>query len=172
MREAGGGTIVNVASILGVRPSPPGLGHYGATKHALLGLFQTVAQEVAEDNIEVIIAAPAGMRTNVSIHSTGPLADPSVDRAADWEDPAIAAAGYFQCAIGSGEVVVYPGYIGRAACRTSKRLPQRQTPQPGPQPEVDLSGSDIRSLYRATFSGIAELWCSAIFHSPPTLRYR
>ena len=112
MREAGGGTIVNIASILGVRPSPPGLGHYGATKHALLGLFQTVAQEVAADNIEIVIAAPAGMRTNVSVHSTGPLADPGVDRAANWEDPAIAAQDIFN-ALGSGDVVIYPGYIGR-----------------------------------------------------------
>ena len=112
MRAAGGGTIVNIASILGVRPSPPGLGHYGATKHALLGLFQTAAQELATDNIDVIIAAPAGMRTNVSIHSTGPLADPNVDRAAEWEDPAIAARDIFN-ALGSGDVVIYPGYIGR-----------------------------------------------------------
>ncbi len=112
MREAGGGTIVNVASILGVRPSPPGLGHYGATKHALLGLFQTAAQELAADNIKVIIAAPAGMRTSISKHSVGPLADPASDRAANWEDPAIAARDIFD-ALDDDEVVIYPGYIGR-----------------------------------------------------------
>jgi NAD(P)-dependent dehydrogenase (short-subunit alcohol dehydrogenase family) len=112
MRKIGGGTIVNTASILGVRPSPPGLGHYGATKHALLGLFQTVAQEVAADNIKVIIAAPAGMKTHVSLHSTGPLSDPTIDRAADWEDPAIAARDIFT-ALEGDEVVIYPGYIGR-----------------------------------------------------------
>jgi NAD(P)-dependent dehydrogenase (short-subunit alcohol dehydrogenase family) len=113
MRASGGGTIVNIASILGVRPSPPGYGHYGATKHALLGLFQTTAQEVAEDNIKVIIAAPGGMRTSIAKHSTGPLADPDSDRTASWEDPAVAASDIFN-ALDGDEVVIYPGAVGRS----------------------------------------------------------
>lgn len=112
MREVGGGTIVNVASILGVRPSPPGLGHYGASKHALLGLFQTTAQELEPDNIKIIVAAPAGMSTNISLHSTGPLAEPGNDRAAAWEDPAVAAQDIFD-ALEGDDVVIYPGYIGK-----------------------------------------------------------
>ncbi|MEM1402496.1 MAG: SDR family oxidoreductase [Pseudomonadota bacterium] len=112
MREVGGGTIVNVASILGVRPSPPGLGHYGASKHALLGLFQTTAQELEPDNIKVIVAAPAGMSTNISVHSVGPLAEPGNDRAAAWEDPVVAARDIFD-ALSGDDIVIYPGYIGR-----------------------------------------------------------
>ncbi|MEE4298277.1 MAG: SDR family NAD(P)-dependent oxidoreductase [Pseudomonadales bacterium] len=111
MREQGGGTIMNVASILGVRPSPPGLGHYAATKHALVGMFQAAAREVADDGIRVFVAAPAGMRTNIARNSTGPLADGGRDRADDWEDPAIPAADIFELIEGD-EVVVYPGYIG------------------------------------------------------------
>lgn len=111
MREQGGGTIFSVSSILGVRPGPPGLGHYAATKHALIGMFQAVAQEVAADGIDVFVGAPAGMRTNISKNSVGPLADPEVDRAADWEDPAIAARDIFAGVLGD-EVVFYPGYIG------------------------------------------------------------
>ncbi|WP_373186191.1 SDR family NAD(P)-dependent oxidoreductase [Halopseudomonas sp.] len=112
MREQGGGTIVNVSSILGMRPAPPGLGHYAATKHALHGLFQTVAQEVEEDNIQVFLAAPGGMKTKISQHSIGPMADPESDRAADWEDPAIVAKDIFEHMQGD-EVVFNPGYVGR-----------------------------------------------------------
>ncbi|PKM30782.1 MAG: short-chain dehydrogenase [Gammaproteobacteria bacterium HGW-Gammaproteobacteria-11] len=112
MREQGGGTILNVSSILGMRAAPPGLGHYAGNKHALHGLFQTAAQELAEANIKVFIAAPAGMRTQISRHSVGPLANPENDRAADWEDPAIAAQDIFDMIQGD-QVVFNPGYIGR-----------------------------------------------------------
>lgn len=112
MRKQGGGTILNVSSILGMRAAPPGLGHYAANKHALHGLFQTAAQELQADNIKVFIAAPAGMRTNISQHSVGPLANPENDRAADWEDPAIAARDIFDHIQGD-EVIFNPGYIGR-----------------------------------------------------------
>jgi len=111
MKAQGSGTIFNVASILGVRPAPFGLGHYAATKHALVGLFQTAAQELEPHGIRVHVGAPAGMRTNISKHSIGPLADPEVDRAADWEDPAIAAEDIFAGVLGE-DVVFYPGYIG------------------------------------------------------------
>lgn len=112
MREQGGGTIVNVSSILGMRAAPANMGHYAATKHALHGLFQSVAAEVAADNIKVFVAAPAGMRTHISRHSLGPRANPEVDRAASWEDPAIPARDIFEMI--QGEAVVFnPGYIGR-----------------------------------------------------------
>lgn len=110
MREAGGGTIVNIASILGVRPSPPGYGHYGATKHALLGLFQTAARELERDSIKVIIAAPGGMRTNIGKHARGPLADPADSLVDSWEDPAIAARDIFD-ALKGDETVIYPGAV-------------------------------------------------------------
>ena len=111
MREQGRGTIFSVASILGVSPGPPGLGHYAATKHALIGMFQVVAQEVEPDGIDVYVGAPGGMRTGISRNSVGPLADPEVDRAADWEDPAVAARDIFVGVLGD-DVVFYPGYIG------------------------------------------------------------
>ncbi|WP_150277994.1 SDR family NAD(P)-dependent oxidoreductase [Halopseudomonas salina] len=112
MRKQGGGTIVNVSSILGMRAAPANLGHYAATKHALHGLFQSVAQEVQGDNISVFLAAPGGMKTKISQHSTGPMADPENDRAANWEDPAIAAKDIFENM--QGEAVIFnPGYVGR-----------------------------------------------------------
>tara|TARA_R110000824_G_scaffold4480_7_gene21637 strand:- start:30340 stop:31128 length:789 start_codon:yes stop_codon:yes gene_type:complete len=112
MRKQGGGTILNVSSILGMSAAPPGLGHYAGNKHALHGLFQSAAQELKADNIKVFIAAPAGMRTMISQHSVGPLANPENDRAADWEDPAIAARDIFDNIQGD-KVIFNPGYIGR-----------------------------------------------------------
>lgn len=111
MREQGGGTILNVSSILGMRAAPSGLGHYAGSKQAIHGLFQSVAVELEEDNIKVFIAAPGGMRTHIGKHSVGPLVSEE-DRAADWEDPAVPARDIFEMIRGN-EVVFNPGYIGR-----------------------------------------------------------
>lgn len=116
MRAQGAGTILNVASILGHRPGSPGLGHYAASKHALVGLFQVAARELAPHGIKVHVASPGGMRTAISRNSTGPLADPTVDRAAEWEDPSVAASDIFE-KIQQDEVVFFPGYVGRQQSR-------------------------------------------------------
>ena len=44
MKANGGGSIVNIASVSGIRPSP-GTAAYGAAKAGLLNLTQTLAQE-------------------------------------------------------------------------------------------------------------------------------
>ena len=111
MRKQGGGTIVNVSSILGMRAAPPRMAHYSASKYALHGLFQAAAQELRPDNIKVFLAAPGGRRTHISKHSVGPGASEE-DRAADWEDPAIPARDIFEKMQGD-EVVFNPGYLGR-----------------------------------------------------------
>lgn len=49
---AGGGTIVNIASVSGIRPSP-GTAIYGAAKAGLLSLTKSLAQEWGADNIRV-----------------------------------------------------------------------------------------------------------------------
>ncbi|SDR71741.1 Short-chain dehydrogenase [Halopseudomonas xinjiangensis] len=111
MREQGGGTILNVSSILGMRAAPPRMAHYSASKYAIHGLFQAAAEGLKEDNIKVYIAAPGGMRTHISKHSVGPEVSEG-DRAADWEDPAVPARDIFEM-IQQDEVVFNPGYIGR-----------------------------------------------------------
>jgi short-subunit dehydrogenase len=111
MRKQGGGTILNVSSILGMRAAPPRMAHYSASKHAIHGLFQAAAEGLKEDNIKVYIAAPGGMRTHISKHSVGPEVGEG-DRAADWEDPAVPARDIFEM-IQQDEVVFNPGYIGR-----------------------------------------------------------
>ena len=112
MKAQGHGTLLNVASILGVVPGAPGIGHYAATKHALVGMFQVAARELEPHGIDVYLAAPAGMRTNIARNSVGPLADERRDRADEWEDPAIPAADIFAAiAAGGDEVLIYPGYV-------------------------------------------------------------
>lgn len=56
MVAAGGGSIVNIASVSGIRPSP-GTAVYGAAKAGLLNLTQSLAQEWG----------PAGIRVNAII---------------------------------------------------------------------------------------------------------
>lgn len=50
MRQGGGGTIVNIASVSGIRPSP-GTSVYGAAKAGLLNLTQSLAQEWGPEGI-------------------------------------------------------------------------------------------------------------------------
>lgn len=111
MQEQGSGTILNVASILGLIPGSVGQGHYAATKHALIGMFQTAAKELAPHGIKVFVAAPGGMRTNIAKNAVGPLADERRDLAQDWQDPAIPARDIFD-AMQKDDVVFRPGYIG------------------------------------------------------------
>ncbi len=49
---AGGGAIINIASVSGIRPSP-GTAIYGAAKAGLLSLTRSLAQEWGADNIRV-----------------------------------------------------------------------------------------------------------------------
>jgi len=62
MRDQGGGKIINVASIAGLRP-----GHfqgiYSATKAAVISLTKTLAIELGSDNIQVNAIAPGLVKT-------------------------------------------------------------------------------------------------------------
>ena len=108
MKQQRGGTIVNVASILGHTSAPAGLGHYAATKHALVGLFEAAADELKAAGIKVFIASPGGMRTNIMKNAVGPLAESWRNQGASWESPAIPAQDIFKMIQGD-EVIFYPG---------------------------------------------------------------
>jgi NAD(P)-dependent dehydrogenase (short-subunit alcohol dehydrogenase family) len=62
MRQAGGGKIINVASVNGLNP-----GHfqgiYSATKAAVISLTKTLAMELGSDNIQVNAVAPGLIQT-------------------------------------------------------------------------------------------------------------
>jgi NAD(P)-dependent dehydrogenase (short-subunit alcohol dehydrogenase family) len=62
MRENGGGSIINVASIAGIRPGML-QGIYSMTKAAVISLTQTLAMELGADGIRVNAIAPGLVQT-------------------------------------------------------------------------------------------------------------
>lgn len=68
MVKAGGGSIINIASVSGARPSP-GTAIYGAAKAGLLNLTQSLAQEWGADNVRVN-AIIAGLMTTENAEAT------------------------------------------------------------------------------------------------------
>ncbi|AEV83078.1 short-chain dehydrogenase [Actinoplanes sp. SE50] len=63
LRVRGGGHIIQVSSIGGL-VAFPGLGAYSASKFAVEGLTQSLAQEVAAQGIRVTLVEPSGFRTD------------------------------------------------------------------------------------------------------------
>lgn len=63
MRAAGGGKIINIASILGIHPGYM-QGIYSITKSAIISLTATLASELGADNIQVNAIAPGLVRTD------------------------------------------------------------------------------------------------------------
>lgn len=64
MRDAGGGRIVNISSIMG-RVSTPLGGWYTASKHALEVLSDSLRVEVARDGVKVVVLEPGGFKTGI-----------------------------------------------------------------------------------------------------------
>jgi NAD(P)-dependent dehydrogenase (short-subunit alcohol dehydrogenase family) len=62
LRARGGGKIISVSSVNGLRPGTM-QGVYSATKAALINLMQTLAMELAADNIQVNTIAPGLVQT-------------------------------------------------------------------------------------------------------------
>jgi len=65
MRDKGGGTIINTASAVGIRPDF-GLGIYSISKAGVIMLTQVLAQEWGQYNIRVNAIAPGFVRTKFS----------------------------------------------------------------------------------------------------------
>lgn len=79
MQAQSSGKIINIASIAGLRPLPD-MGMYGVSKAAVLMLTQTLAVELASDNIQVNAIAPGFVKTRFSqaIWSNAAYNDPIV----------------------------------------------------------------------------------------------
>lgn len=82
LRARGGGKIINVASVNGLRPGTM-QGVYSATKAALINLTQTLAMELGADNIQANAIAPGLIQTKFAeaIWSNPTLAEGVTQRA-------------------------------------------------------------------------------------------
>jgi len=73
MKKAGGGAIVNTASIAGLR-SAARLSAYAASKHAVVGITRTAAFELARDRIRVNAICPGPIATDMTSEMAGSFA--------------------------------------------------------------------------------------------------
>lgn len=71
MKKIGGGRIVVLASIYGI-VSRRGRLPYSLSKHALCGMVQTMAQELAKDNILVNAVSPGFIGTEMTYRNNSP----------------------------------------------------------------------------------------------------
>jgi NAD(P)-dependent dehydrogenase (short-subunit alcohol dehydrogenase family) len=76
LQAQGGGKIINLASIAGLRPAA-GMGAYSVSKAAVIMMTQVLAGELAGDNIQVNAIAPGLIKTRFSqvLWETPTLAD-------------------------------------------------------------------------------------------------
>ena len=77
MEAQGGGKIINVASVAGLRPMP-GLSVYSISKAALIMLTQVLAAELGHAHIQVNAIAPGVIKTRFSqlLYQTPQIAEP------------------------------------------------------------------------------------------------
>ena len=65
LRETGGGSIVNIATV-GAYSGGPGVGAYGASKAALINMTRTLSRELAPWNIRVNAISPGPIRSELT----------------------------------------------------------------------------------------------------------
>ena len=73
-KQAGGGAIVNTASVAGLVGSP-NMSAYVASKHAVMGLTKTAAAEVARQGVRVNAVCPGPIDTRM-IHALTAMINP------------------------------------------------------------------------------------------------
>jgi NAD(P)-dependent dehydrogenase (short-subunit alcohol dehydrogenase family) len=78
MREAGGGSIVNIASLAATYGMPYGL-HYTTSKAAVIGLTRGLARELGRNNIRVNALAPSAVVTEGTSEFFGDKLDRALD---------------------------------------------------------------------------------------------
>src|SRR4051812_20046685 len=91
MREAGGGSIVNLSSSAGKRPST-GMPNYSVTKAAVLSLSRLVADLYAKDGIRCNAVAPRPTATEAWLGARG-LGDQQTAAGGKTRDDVLAAVG-------------------------------------------------------------------------------
>jgi short-subunit dehydrogenase len=107
MREAGGGQLVGIASVAGIR-GLPGAGAYSASKAATISYLESLRVEMAPSNIAVTTIAPGYIRT--------PMTDVNTYSMPFLMDADVAAKKFIKAIAGKRRFVVIPwqmGWLGR-----------------------------------------------------------
>jgi len=103
MRRQGGGHIVNTASIAGLMPVP-GKVLYATTKHAVVGMSESMRLELAPVNILVSVACPGAVATGIWS---------SQDMPADALPAEVAADEILRGVARREGIIVFPGRLRR-----------------------------------------------------------
>jgi 3-oxoacyl-[acyl-carrier protein] reductase len=74
MRQSGGGSIINIASLAATYGMPFAL-HYTTSKAAVIGLTRGLARELGRDNIRVNAVAPSAVMTEGTVEFLGDKLD-------------------------------------------------------------------------------------------------
>jgi 3-oxoacyl-[acyl-carrier protein] reductase len=64
MKEQKGGTVINIASVVGIK-GYPNQGAYTASKHGMVGLTKVIAEEGREHGIRTHVICPGGVATEM-----------------------------------------------------------------------------------------------------------
>lgn len=75
MLRRGAGAIVSISSVAGKVGSQSRSG-YSAAKHAIIGFMDSLRAEVANRSVQVIVACPGWVRTNISINALNARGEP------------------------------------------------------------------------------------------------
>lgn len=107
MREAGGGRIINVASV-GAFPDLPMMAVYGGCKAFLASFSRSLQAEVADSNIRVQCLCPGMTRTGIHDHEAFAGFDKTQIPESMWMDAAAVVSASLG-ALESGEVLLVTG---------------------------------------------------------------
>jgi SDR family mycofactocin-dependent oxidoreductase len=72
LEQGTGGSIIFTSSVAGLR-GLPFLSHYAASKHGIVGLAKSMANELGQHNIRVNTVHPHGVNTGMTVNDMGPL---------------------------------------------------------------------------------------------------
>ena len=123
MVERGYGRIINVASVAGLVPSPPGHTLYGASKAFVIKFSEALAGEVRKHGVHVTAVCP-GFTYSEFHDVTGTRDQVSRMPAFMWMDAeTVARQGYE--AVMRGEVIHVHGRVNRALVWLARHLPPR-----------------------------------------------
>ncbi|TBR20852.1 SDR family oxidoreductase [bacterium] len=87
MKKPRGGTVMNVASVLGLTPGLAESAQYAASKHAVVGWTRSAEREFKRAGVTLKLVCPSGTKTKFFDHATGPDVNAVRDQLGDaWED--------------------------------------------------------------------------------------